>query len=390
MNTIEKGLLVLLKSAILQESYPLPEGFSVAEAMTQIKRHGLATLAYDGAVRCGIPRTDSAMQSLFQTYCRALMISEGQMQEIHRIFSAFEANGIEYMPLKGCNMKALYPQPELRTMGDADILIRMEQYDRIVPIMTDLGFQMQAESDHELIWKSPKLMAELHKRLIPSYNKDFYAYFGDGWQLATVRENHRHFMQPEDEFIYLFTHFAKHFRDGGIGCRHVVDLWVWLRANRGLDWEAVESALDKLCLKEFCTNIRSLIDAWFEDSPTDEKLDFIGDYILASGNWGDSMSNRLSIAVRDAGYDSDITQGRMQYLRRLLFPARAGMESLYPILRKVPWLLPFAWVFRWGQRIFTRNSKLKKEYRALVDVLTRDELDERKQALAYMGIGYHF
>lgn len=389
MNTIEKGLLVLLKSAILQKSYPLPEGFSMAEAMTQIKRHGLATLAYDGAVRCGVPRTDSAMQSLFQTYCRALMASEGQMQEIHRIFSAFEANGIEYMPLKGCNMKALYPQPELRTMGDADILIRMEQYDRIVPIMTDLGFQMQAESDHELIWKSPKLMAELHKRLIPSYNKDFYAYFGDGWQLATVRENHRHFMQPEDEFIYLFTHFAKHFRDGGIGCRHVVDLWVWLRANRGLKWAVVENELDKLCLKEFCTNIRSLIDAWFEDSPTDEKLDFIGDYILASGNWGDLETRRLSVGVRDMQGTNHSSEARAHYIWRMFFPNMTSMGNLYPVLKKHPWLLPFTWLHRIFCKVFVWRVPMDKHKQAL-EGMTQDKLDERKQALAYMGIGYHF
>ena len=31
--------------------------------------------------------------------------------------------------------KKLYPKPELRVMGDADILIREEQYDKIKPVM---------------------------------------------------------------------------------------------------------------------------------------------------------------------------------------------------------------------------------------------------------------
>lgn len=39
---------------------------------------------------------------------------------------AFDAGGIDYMPLKGSILKDLYPRHEMRMMGDADILIRME------------------------------------------------------------------------------------------------------------------------------------------------------------------------------------------------------------------------------------------------------------------------
>ena len=53
------------------------------------------------------------------------------------------------MPLKGCNMKALYPSPELRVMGDADILIRVEQYDRIRPIIQSLGFEEYGDIFYE-------------------------------------------------------------------------------------------------------------------------------------------------------------------------------------------------------------------------------------------------
>ena len=55
-----------------------------------------------------------------------------------------------------------------------DILIRPEQYDRIVPILEQLNFREKNETDHELVWIHDDLYLELHKRLIPSYNKDFY------------------------------------------------------------------------------------------------------------------------------------------------------------------------------------------------------------------------
>ena len=125
------------------------------------------------------------------------------------------------MLLKGTLLKEMYPKKELRAMGDADILIKTEQYDKIKPIMQGLGFEERTESDHELIWRKPQLLLELHKKLIPSYNKDYYAYFGDGWQLGKPNSNfpHRFEMSDEDQMIYLFTHFAKHYRDAGIGIR---------------------------------------------------------------------------------------------------------------------------------------------------------------------------
>lgn len=389
MNTIQKGVITLLKSAVTGEKYPLPEDFDIEEALPQINRHHMSTLVFEGAVCCGIPRQHAVMQTLFQAYCRALLKSEGQIREMKRIFAAFEENKIEYMPLKGCNMKALYPKPELRIMGDADVLIRMEQYDRIVPIMTQLGFEMQTESDHELIWKSKSLLLELHKRLIPSYNKDFYAYFGDGWQLAKKKDGCRWSMCREDEFVYLFTHFAKHFRDGGIGCRHVVDLWVWLRSNPGLDVARVESELAKLQLLEFYRNIRRLIRVWFADEPSDEKMDFITDYLFASGSWGDMKTNRISIGVRDAQRTGSAAEGRARYIWRLFFPVRTSMEILYPVLKKAPWLLPFAWLWRLMGKMFGRRSPVAQHKQAL-ELLSQDKLDERKKLLKEMGIGYNF
>ena len=141
------------------------------------------------------------MKMLFQHYCRSLQHSEGQMKAVEQLCEAFDAEGIAYMPLKGCLMKRLYPSPELRPMGDADILIRPEQYERIRLVVEKLGYDEQVESDHELIWHRKDLNLELHKRLIPSYNRDYYRYFGDGWNLAKVERGTRYMMTCEDEYI---------------------------------------------------------------------------------------------------------------------------------------------------------------------------------------------
>ena len=389
MDQIQQGIIVLLKSAVTETALALPEGFDIEAALPLIKKHHMATLCYDGAVRCGMPRAHPVMQELFQGYCKLLRISEGQMRELRRIYEAFEENNIDYMPLKGSNMKFLYPKPELRIMGDADILIRTEQYDRIVPIMESLGFTAVLESDHELTWKSSGLYLELHKHLIPSYNKDYYAYFGRGWDLARPVEGTRYAMTPEDTYIYLFTHMAKHYRDGGIGCRHVVDLWVYRRANPNLDDVYIGAELEKLQLRKFHENICRMLAVWFEDGEPDQKTQVLTDCIFASGSWGKAEDHILSQSIKNSKTSVLGFSGRWVYLCRLIFPSVKNLSQNYPVLSRAPWLYPAVWLIRIVQKLTLENGKIRKHGKVM-GMLTREKLDERHRMLQYVGLDYNF
>lgn len=386
MNTTQRGIVILLKSAVTGEALPLPEGFDIEDAYPVIKAHHMASLAYEGAANCGIPMGET-MQLLFQRYCKAMQISERQLRQVRRIYAAFDENGIDYMPLKGCNMKPRYPKPELRMMGDADILIRMEQYDRIRPVMESLGFTEKNETDHELHWEHPALHVELHKRVIPSYNKDFMAYFGDGWQLSAGREGGRHYMTPEDEWIYIFTHFAKHCRDGGIGCRHVLDLWVYLRTFPELDGGYVAAELEKLQLLEFHENIRALLSAWFGGGEVDEKTEFLTQFVFSSGSWGAAESRVLSRMVRDTGRTG--ASGRLVYLWKTAFPGVAILRDKYTVLQKAPWLLPAVWIYRPFYKFLREFGTLDRK-KADLDALTPESMTTRREMLEYVGLEYHF
>ena len=389
MNPIQQGLVALIKSAILSAPQSLPEDFSLSEAMPLIRSHHMAAMIFDGAARCGIPRTAPEMQTLFRTYCKSLQHSEGQLRQLGRIFAAFRQAGVDFLPLKGCNMKHLYPKPELRSMGDADILIRMEQYALIRPLLLELGFTEGSETDHELHWEHPQLHLELHKHLIPSYNHDFYARFGTGWQLAHVQEGSRYAMDPEDEFLFLFTHFTKHYRDGGIGCRYVADLWVWLRTCPAMDWQRLERSLEELELLEFWRNIHALIAWWFEDGPENEKLNFIADYIFASGSWGDEIANALSQAVRDSEQIAFGLNGKSAYFLRNMFPSVSMLEGQYRLLKRAPWMLPAVWVVRpFYKLLFDRQSLIRQKKR--MDALADKNVEDHRKALQYVGLETHF
>ncbi len=388
MNETQRGILTLLKSSITQTQLRLPRDFSLAEAYPAIKAHHITALAYDGAGRCGLPKEDPVMQQLFQDYYKCLIISRGQLAQINRIYDAFDQNGIDYMPLKGCNMKHRYPAPELRMMGDADILIRMEQYASIRPLMAELGFREKQTTDHELVWQNNALYLELHKRVIPSYNLDMKDYFGDGWELAKNCQGSRYSMTVEDEWIYLFTHFAKHYRDGGIGCRHMADLWVYLRTTEALDEGYVEGELEKLRLLEFYRNIRRLLRVWFEDGPEDELSEYLTEFIFSSGSWGQMETKILSRTLRDSRRSVLGFSGRLIYVRNTLFPGVDVLREKYTILKKAPWILPVVWIVRPFYKVLFERDSLKEQEKNL-KALTQDNMELRQKMLRYVGLDYH-
>ena len=389
MDVINQGIITLIRSAVTGEKLTLPEGFSLQKAMEQIGRHGLQALCYQGGFCCGIPRKDPAMAALFQCYCQAMIRSEAQMTAVDRLFSAFEEAGIDYMPLKGVNLKLLYPKPELRSMGDADVLIRMEQYDRIIPIMESQGYQFKEETDHELVWISDKLKVELHKRLIPSYNLDYAGYYGDGWKLAKQPNGCRFEMGEEDTFVYLFSHYAKHYRDGGIGCRHVTDLWVWSRSHPDMDESYIRKEMETLQLDMFYDNTLRLLAVWFQDALADERAEFMTDYIFASGNFGLLENRVLSKGLKTMKHKRSV---RGEWFRQLmvgLFPGLAFMRKQYPLLAKCPWLLPLFWVIRVFDKLLFQQKKPEYLRRSLA-VFKEENLDAHQRALQYVGLDYHF
>lgn len=387
MNTTYRGIITLLKSAITGEQLTLPEGFSMEDADALITAQSLAPLAYQGAFRCGISKESELMRGYKEKYLSALFLNERQMQAVKQILRAFEDNGIEYMTLKGCNMKQLFPQPEMRMMGDADILIRVEQYDKIRPIMEGLGYSEGEDYSHVRDWYGKDLYLELHKCLFPEDEKDFYPYFGDGWNMAVKQEGCRYALRPEDEYVFLFTHMTKHYRGGGIGSRQFLDLYVFRRAHPQMDEEYIENKMDRIHLLEFYRNTRNLLDVWFADRAPDAKTDHMTQYIMENGNWGDADTQFYSEQLKQSAGAEELHNTKLTALWRAVFLPMQIMRRRYPPLVKYPWLYPVFCVVRWVRLIF--NPNLVHKRMSTVNRMTDEKVNARKQALNFVGLDFY-
>lgn len=385
MNTTQKGIITLLKSAVTGQAFPLPEGFSLETARETINKQALVTLVYEGAVLCGIPRQEPAMKELFQSYYTVLLRSERQMTKVNSLFREFETAGVDYLPFKGCVMKSLYPKPELRIMGDADILIRLPQYERIKPILEKLGFIMHTESDCELIWTCPDLYLELHKCMVQPTHREYYSYFGEGWNRAVRMDGHRYTFSAEDMYIYLFMHFAKHYRSGGIGCRHVLDIWMYRRANPEMNESYVNRELEKLNLRQFHAHFLRMLDVWFGDGQADEITRFIEKRIFSGGSWGNAEDYKIAVELARRKQPGNLRHSRTKYTLWLLFPPLAQMRKKYPLLERLPFLLPVMWVVR-GMTVLLRKPEKLGAAVQTGKLITDDALSAHQEALRMVGL----
>ena len=391
MTDLQLGITALLRSALFGTQEQLPEAFDFSPALTLGRAHQILPMLFYGVQNSGIVVPEDVKSFLRTATLQSAMVDQSQKTASEAIFSAFEQSGLDYMPLKGILRKSAYPQPEMRLMSDLDILIRPEQYDRIRPLMADLGFTESYESDHELAWRKPGgLLVELHKHIIPSYNQDYYAYFGDGWKLARLVPGtaHRFEMKPEDSLIYELTHMAKHYRDGGIGIRHLTDVWLCAQNGQALDQYYIRTELQKLKLWDFYENVLATGRVWFADGAANEKTDFITEFIFASGSYGTMNQKILASGVRTAQTEGRTsTSVRWIKLLRLIFPPPGAMAGRYPAAAKFPVFLPVFWLIRWVQALCKKPSVVRQKAGEL-QKMAPEQINQFQSALAYVGLRF--
>lgn len=389
MEKFQKEFIGLIQAAFTDKTIDVSSDFNWKKAVGLAKMHNIASILYYGAVNCKIPKDSNYMQELDYLTLQSIMTNTRQLYEIEQIESVFEKESIDYMPLKGSILKALYPKSEMRTMGDADILIKLDQYPKIEKIMTELGFVFQFESDHELVWeKKPFLFLELHKRIMTSYNKDFYGYFGDGWKIANnVEGSCRYEMSPEDFYIYIFVHFTKHYRISGIGIKHLLDLWVYSNARPNLDFIYIENELKKMDLGKFHENVKNVINVWFNGGIETEITDLITNVIFNSGQYGSEDMAMINRALQN-GNDSAI-KVKLARLFGGIFLPYSTMKEKYDILKKIPILLPVMWVVRCFDVLFRQKLRLKN-YMKKLNQIDSKAFKENERALKVVGLDFDF
>lgn len=396
MTEFQTGVLTLVRYALSpEEHFPsLPDGFSYAALLKFAELQQVTPLLYYGACK-----TDSFLQTneLFDFTLIATSIishSSHQLANFDKLTTCFEQAGVDYMPLKGSVLKRLYPQPEMRVMGDCDILIRSEQLDRAGAVMKEQGYTLEETTDHCYEYRSPdKMVIELHVKLLPDGEIDLEPYYRDGWWTARpVGEPAcRYEMRPEDHYVFQFAHFVKHFRGFGAGIKFVIDFRVFEQAYPDMDMEYVRGELVKLGLDEFYDNIQRTISVWFDDAPPDEMTDYLTERLFDTTVFGvkerglvSEAYSRSKIEQASGKTGSDAAHRRGKWFELFFLPYSA-MKKKYPLLEKWAILLPIFWIVRGFDILFFHKNRIG-EVDADMEQISQESIEAYRREMNYVGL----
>ena len=297
--------------------------------------------------------------------------------EREEIIAFFEEKNIWYLLLKGLIIREYYPNPALREMSDNDILVDRKYMKDIYDFMVGRGYSIKGygTSNHDEYLKKPGYNFEMHSAL---FDKDDYEswnnYFDNVFDKLTKKSENslEYVFKEEDFYIYFMVHTYKHYAGGGMGLRTILDVYLYLRKNKELDFSYVEKELGKLNIADFEKQFRKLCfdvfsvnesDAkadWYEGLPTDEKN--MLDYIMGAGTYG----NVDNLVANKLGDDDDVKKSKFKYVFRRVFPDYKSFKKYHPLICRYKVLVPFGYLFRIIKLPFTGWKRAMAELKAVL------------------------
>ena len=342
----------------------IPEGVTLEELYAYAKLHGVEAMVFHGLEQLNVDETDPVWQDWRNRADMILTQSIVQLAERDNLFAALPAAGISILPVKGCWLKEQYPDIDYRQMSDLDMLIRPEDRSKAETLMLQLGYQKEPglTEHHDGYYKPPYMGVELHYALLPEHDirSDYYA---DVWQkVLPVDEIIGVFrFRPEDEYIYYILHMYKHVLYAGTGIRSFLDSWVYREIYPDMDKAYLNREFEKLGVAEFVESVQILADCWFgTGEPAPAALESMALSILSAAAYGTEnqlIHNEMKPMMER--FQNPLVAKAVYLLSCLFLPLKA-MQILYPVLVKVPVLLPVFWIWRPISRLLFRPEALKK------------------------------
>ncbi len=355
----------LLRSALTGEKPPeKPENVAWRDVFQTAKKHSVSCLALHAAKDLQALPEPEVLSEWQQFYVKNVIAAEKKVVSYDELRQALLAGGFRFMPLKGWILRAYYPLPELREMCDIDILIDSGEIERLTALMQSQGFRLKEIITYHYGFEKPYLSVELHTGLMPP-EYHYYNYYKNPWRLPKqVGDTSEYRFSDEDYYVFMLAHFAKHYFSSGGGIRYITDLAVFLR-RRGqtLDWTFVQKQLKKLKLVKFDRTARALADAWFGGKPLDAEAEEMQRYLFHGCTYG-SLENFEEGELRRQlqNTDSLLLAKTRVFLSKAFLPYR-HMCGIYPVLRRVPVLLPACWLHRFLRILFTKPKNILRRVR---------------------------
>lgn len=342
----------------------------LSDVFTLSNKHRVLPLVFESVRKTRLAEADPALFAAIKRQVIAQVLTQTvRSAEFGVLYGKLRAAGLHPIVVKGQLCNRLYPLSDHRLTADDDIFVSEAEFDACRGILeaegmvTDCPAESIGDAD-EVSYKregSP-LYIELHRRLFDSSEDacDDLNRFFEGAHDRAVDIDGWLSLPPHEHLLYLLLHAYKHFVICGIGIRQFCDIGLWAREYRGeIDWQLLYRQCYSVHAATFASvafNVANeylgididLPDPWRTPDVPCEPL--LAD-VLRGGIYGSDDYTRLHSSTVTLNAVRQSRRGKRGNLFSTLFPPRSYLVKDYPYLRRMPWLLPVAWVQRFFRYI---------------------------------------
>ena len=384
MNTMDKkeiqaALMQLICTMLKGEGHgtsagEIPDSESIAEIYLLAKKHSLGHLVSRFVFINKIDVEEELLAKLRMEELMSVYKHERMKYAFHEICEILENAKVDYLPLKGSAIRSYYPDESMRTSCDIDILIHESDLNRAVLALKNKGYQGGERHYHDVSLYSPnKIHLELHFSIQENIEA-LDAVLKDAWEYAVQVDGCCYDFRKEFFVFQMYAHMAYHFLSGGCGIRSLMDIWI-MEHNMQVSYSVAEKLLKKAGIYKFASQMSEIVNKCFDER---EVSDPVMEYIWRGGTYG-SVQNNTTIQTIQLG-------GMTSYVWRRIFPPYKSMVVSYPVLCKIPLLLPACWILRWIKAISSGKTQQLSSEITWANNVSEDEIAEIKKILMRLGL----
>lgn len=308
-------------------------------------------------------------------YIQAALISEKIDNVGNELKQILDENDINHIFLKGLELKKIYPDPCMRLMGDIDILVRDEDYEKTLSVLEKFNFERGETMYHHTDMKYKSLCIEVHNKLLALKNEHI-TFLDHPFTNAINIDKNTYTMNSNEFFLYLLIHYIIHMKKGA-GLRELCDFYLFLK-NNDIDTNFIIKELSYYKSENFLDTIFTELDYIFGfkkyDFKYNKNITKIIMFSLMSGIHGYGLSNQ-SLTNE---FQLKKTNKFSYFIKKLFIP-------LSELFKELPWtksiiLIPIGYLVRLFKLIIFKRKKL-------ISVLN---LKEKSNIYDDMGINDNF
>ncbi len=260
------------------------------------------------------------------------------------------AEGMPYTVIKGLSAASYYPKCETRNLGDVDFLINKKDAEQFNNNIKELGYTVYSQNDFHISYEKGEKTLEMHFEIpgIPTDKRGdtVRAYMentvNDAKEITVMSQG---FYVPQDRYhgVILLLHSVHHLTDEGLGLRHLTDwaCFVNKTSDQAFWTQELLPLFDSIGYTKFvmtftaaCADYLEIpLPDWVQQIDKNLEDELMLD-ILSGGNFGfNAQEHQKSAALLEEN------QGVFKVMHKSMF-------TVYPVLKKAPYLYPFLFVHR--------------------------------------------